>query len=50
MESIEEVQQGSLNKDDSPQESSSHVSHAQTKKGFRRKKVKTLLKFRQTLK
>ena len=32
------MQQGSLNKDDPPQESSIHVSQAQTKKGFRRKK------------
>ena len=32
------MQQGSLNKDDPPQESSIQVSHAQTKKGFRRKK------------
>ena len=37
-ESIEEVQQGSPGKDDPPQESSIHVSHAQPKKGFRRKK------------
>ena len=35
---IEEVQQGSLNKEDPPQESSIQVSHTQTKKGFRRKK------------
>ena len=32
------MQQGSPGKDDPPQESSIHVSHAQTKKGFRRKK------------
>ena len=32
------MQQDSLNKDDPPQESSIHVSHAQTKKGFKRKK------------
>ena len=37
-ESIEEVQQGSPGKDDPPQEISIHVSHAQTKKGFRRQK------------
>ena len=32
------MQQGSLSVDDTPQEKSIHVSHAQTKKGFRRKK------------
>ena len=32
------MQQGSLSKDDPPQESSIQVSHAQTKTGFRRKK------------
>ena len=32
------MQQGSLNKDDPPQESSIQVSHVQSKKGFRRKK------------
>ena len=32
------MQQGSPGKDDPPQESSIQVSHAQTKKGFRRKK------------
>ena len=32
------MQQGSLNFDDPPQENSIHVSHAQKRKGFRRKK------------
>ena len=32
------MQQGSLNNNDPPQESSINVSHVQTKKGFRRKK------------
>ena len=32
------MQQGSLNIGDTPQENCIHVSHAQTKKGFRRKK------------
>ena len=32
------MKQGSLSKDDPPQESSIHVSHAQTKNDFRRKK------------
>ena len=32
------MQKGSLSIDDAPQEKSIHVSHANTKKGFRRKK------------
>ena len=51
-ESIEEVQEGSLDIDDPPQKSYIHVTHAKTKKktvlGERR--VKTLLKFRWTSK
>ena len=41
------MQEGSLGIDDPPQESSVHVSQTKTKKDFRRKKVKVLLKFKQ---
>ena len=50
-ESIEEVQEGSLDIDDAPQKSSIHVTHAKTKeKVLGERRVKTLLKLKQTSK
>ena len=42
MESIEEVQEGSLGIDDPPQKSSAHISQSKTKKVLEGKKVKVL--------
>ena len=44
------MQQASLNNDDPPQESSIHVSHVQTKKGFRRKKGENLIEIQADIK
>ena len=44
------MQQGSLNFDDPPQENSIHVSHAQKRKGFRRKKGENPIEIQADLK
>ena len=49
-ESIEEVQQGSLGIDDPPQKSSIDITQAKTKKVLGERRVKALLKFKQTSK